>query len=467
MKTDFFRSLIYVLLVMLIIIGMTPGMASAANDTNTGTDTGDSSSGNSDTGDSDTGDSDSGDSDSGDDSGDFDSGDSDSGDDSGDSDSGDDSGDSDSGDDSGDSDSGDDSGDSDSGDDSGDSDSGDDSGDSDSGDDSGDSDSGDDSGDSDSGDDSGDSDSGDDSGDSDTGDDSGDSDSGDDSGDSDTGDSDTGNSNSGDSSSGNSNSGDSSSGNSSSGDSNSGDSSSGDSDAGKSDEDDSSGSSSIGSDLSAEPASNIAVKELATRHVISGYPIRFDFVENVTCVTYIGFDPKKTFRKTTTIVEVLKNNSTLVPTLPPGRVYKYVNIWVGEKGAGLPTSLKNGVIEFKVEKAWIKDNNVSESLITLQWYDEDWKPLYTEKVGEDENYIYFKAAASGFSFFTITEYAAEGKIQETLRNLKDEGKLTLSGNAEKGNSRIKNPMGMAKTLMAISLPLFMILVGYFVFKKKI
>ncbi len=228
---------------------------------------------------------------------------------------------------------------------------------------------------------------------------------------------------------------------------------------------------SIEKEASIEPASNIAVKELATRHVISGYPVRFDFVENVTDVTGIGFDPKKTFRKTTTIVEMLKGNSTLVSTIPPGKVYKYLNIWVGEKGAGLPTSLKNGYVEFKVEKTWIKKNNVSESQITLQWNDKSWEPLYTEKVGEDESYVYFKSKVTGFSFFAITEYA-DGKVQsegvhETLIKLKSEGELALSANAEKGSSIIKDPKGKAKILMAVSLPLFMIGVGYSVWKKKI
>jgi PGF-pre-PGF domain-containing protein len=359
MKKNFFRSLIFVLFIMLLIVGRTPGMmASAANDNDTGssdTDSGDSDSGDSDSGDSDSGDSDSGDSDSGDS----------------------------------------------------------------------------------------------------------------DSGDSDSGDSDSGDSDSGDSDSGDSDSGDSDSGDSDSGDSDSGDSNSGDDDSGDDDDD----NSDLAKEASVEPASNVAVKELATRHVISGYPIRFDFVENVTCVTYIGFDPKKTFRKTTTVVEELKGNSTLVPTLPPGKVYKYMNIWVGEKGAGLPTSLKNGYVQFKVQKAWIEKNNISDSLITLQWYDKEWKPLYTEKVGEDENYIYFKSKVTGFSFFAITEYAdgkaqLEGKVHNTLINLKSEGELVLGGNAGK-SSIIKNPEGKAKALLVISLPMFMIGVGYAIWKKKI
>ncbi len=209
---------------------------------------------------------------------------------------------------------------------------------------------------------------------------------------------------------------------------------------------------------------------------MGGYPVRFDFVEDATCITYIEYDAIRTFRKTTTTVEVLKNKSMLVPELPAGRIYKHMNVWVGDKGAGLPTSLKNGFIEFRVEKAWIEGQNVNESLVTLQWYDKGWQPLYTEKVREDENYVYFKAETPGFSFFAITEYTGQkekeeirgaDKIPETLRSLGVEGRAALNGSAERGNSRIKDPIGAARILMTISLPLFMILVGYCLLKKKI
>ena len=240
----------------------------------------------------------------------------------------------------------------------------------------------------------------------------------------------------------------------------------------------SSSSSSAGSGTtSKEPASNVDAKELSTRHITSDYHVKFDLVENATCITYIEFDPMKTFKRTTTIVEELKNKSVFVPELPPGRIYKHVNIWVGDKGAGLPGSFKNGVIEFKVKKAWIIENNVSQFHITLQWYDKGWQLLDTKKTREDNDYVYFKTETPGFSCFAITEYkadekntqetAGEGKLQETLRNLTNERKEgNLNGSAEK-SGLIKNPMGKAKILMAISLPLFMILVEYFILKKKI
>jgi len=156
-----------------------------------------------------------------------------------------------------------------------------------------------------------------------------------------------------------------------------------------------------------EPATNIYAKELAIRNVMGGCPVIFDFVENATCITDIEFDPMRTFRKTTTTAQVLKDISVFVPELPTGKIYQHINIWVGCKGAGLPTSLKNGLVGFKVEKAWIKDNNVNESLITLQWYNKSWVPLYTKKVGEDNNYVYFKSKTPGFSSFAITENTGE------------------------------------------------------------
>ena len=406
MKADFFSFLIYILVIILIIPGMTPNMASAVGETLSdggNSDTGNSSTGNSDTGNSDTGNSDTGNSDTGN----LDTGNSDTGN------------------------------------------------------------------------------SGTDN-----------SHNGNlDTGNSDTGDSQTGNSKTKESITENSKTeksitgnskteksitGTSQTGKSSAGNSQTEKSSNGNSSTGESGGNGSSSSSSSSSGLglvSREPASNIYSKELVTRSVMGGYPVRFDFVENVTCITYIEFDPTMTFRKTTTIAEVLKNKSIFVPELPTGRIYKHFNIWVGDKGAGLPTSLRNGFIGFRVDRTWIKDNNVNESLITLQWYEKGWQPLHTEKVREDNNYVYFKAEVSGFSCFAITEYTGNKenikevsiaeKLQDTLRILGGQGNAITIGSEKKGNSKIENPMGLAKILMAISLPLFMVIIGYLVLKKKI
>ena len=168
-----------------------------------------------------------------------------------------------------------------------------------------------------------------------------------------------------------------------------------------------------------EPADNIRVKELAVRNIMGGCHVIFDFSENATCIKYIEFDPLMTFRKTIATAAVLKDISVFVQEPPVGRIYQYTDIFIGDKGAGTPNSFKNGLVGFKVEKAWIKDNKVNESLVTLQWYNNNsWESLYTEKVGEDNNYVYFKSGTPGFSCFAITEYT--GKEDENYTEKTDE-----------------------------------------------
>jgi PGF-pre-PGF domain-containing protein len=244
-----------------------------------------------------------------------------------------------------------------------------------------------------------------------------------------------------------------------------------DDDSGSSSGSSSSSSSGGGGMLSREPPSNIAAKELATMNVVSGNHIKYDFMKNNTCILYIEYDAQRTFMKTTTTVEELKNRSTFVSKDAPGRIYKNVNIWVGDKGGGLPASLKNGAVEFKVEKAWIKNNNANESLIALQWYNNsNWEPLHTEKVAEDDNQVYFKSQTPGFSSFAITENTlgankSGSQVVANSKNLQIKGKEAKNESAK--NSKADEARKVAKVLMPVLLLLFLIFVQYFVVKKKL
>jgi hypothetical protein len=151
---------------------------------------------------------------------------------------------------------------------------------------------------------------------------------------------------------------------------------------------------------------------------------------------------------------------------------------VGDKGAGLPTSLTNGFVGFKVEKSWLNNSTANESTIILQWYDNGWHPLYTEKIGEDENYVFYEAEVSAYSSFAITEntgvqkedkkyLSVAEKLQQTLKTLTGEGNEVKISSVKKGESKIENPMGLGKTIIAISFPLFMAIAGYCILKKKI
>jgi methanogen extracellular protein (TIGR04279 family)/PGF-pre-PGF domain-containing protein len=173
-----------------------------------------------------------------------------------------------------------------------------------------------------------------------------------------------------------------------------------------------------GAGSSPEPAKNVKTKELCQQFVSNGNRIKFEFTKEATSIGYIEFDGKKNAGKITTIIEELKGRSSLTPEDPKGTVYEYLNIWVGNGGFANSKNIENAVVGFKVSKEWITENHIDIDTIILQHFNEkQWESLKTEKVGEDDGYIYFKANTPGFSPFAITasESILEigGKIEES------------------------------------------------------
>ncbi|WP_440946116.1 PGF-pre-PGF domain-containing protein [Methanosarcina sp. T3] len=163
---------------------------------------------------------------------------------------------------------------------------------------------------------------------------------------------------------------------------------------------------------SPEPARNIETKELSQAYITNGKVVQFDFAKNATCVVYVSFDSKKTAGKTTTIVEQLKNKSSLVSELPEGEVYRSFNVWVGNSGFATEKNIENPVIGFKVEKAWLQDKKIDRTSIILNRYsDEKWEQLPANLSGEDDEFLYFTSDLPGFSSFSITG-TAKGLSEE-------------------------------------------------------
>ena len=159
-----------------------------------------------------------------------------------------------------------------------------------------------------------------------------------------------------------------------------------------------------GGGASPEPSSNIDVKVTTNRFISAGNRINFEFSENTSCcIDYIEFDAMKTLGKTTTIVEQLKGKSVLSPAQPNGEAYKYMNIWVGNKGVVTPENIENATIGFRVIRSEASINETEESTVILQRYNEGkWNPLKTIKTREDNKYLYYEAETPGFSPFVIT-----------------------------------------------------------------
>jgi PGF-pre-PGF domain-containing protein/PGF-CTERM protein len=154
---------------------------------------------------------------------------------------------------------------------------------------------------------------------------------------------------------------------------------------------------------SPEPQNNVEIKELSQTSIFASQPVKFEFPQKVTAVESITFNSKKTVGKTTTIAEMLKNQSTLVSGKPSDEVYKYLNIWVGSGGYATPKNIENAVVTFKVAKSWVQDNKIDKSSITLRRYDnKTWNQLSTTLSSEDDTYLKFTAQTPGFSPFAIT-----------------------------------------------------------------
>jgi methanogen extracellular protein (TIGR04279 family)/PGF-pre-PGF domain-containing protein len=194
------------------------------------------------------------------------------------------------------------------------------------------------------------------------------------------------------------------------------------------------GGSSGGAGGSPESAKNVNTKELCQQFVSNGNRIKFEFSKEATSVGYVAFNAKKTAGRITTIVEELKGKSSLTPAEPEGEVYKYLNIWVGNSGFANSNNIENAIVGFRVSKEWITDSHIDMDTITLQHFSGDqWDSLETEKVGEDDEYIYFEAETPGFSPFAII---ASKNILEIGEKTGENGGQSTSGTGQQENSEL-------------------------------
>lgn len=198
------------------------------------------------------------------------------------------------------------------------------------------------------------------------------------------------------------------------------------------------GSGSGGAGLSPENQSNVEAKELSQTFIGNGNSVTFDFPQSTTPVTNISFDSKKTAGKTTAIVEVLLNQSSLVSEPPSDEIYKFVNIWVGSSGFATPENIENAVVNFKVEKSWLQDKNIDKSSITLNIYNDTntWNALPTNLSSEDDKYLYFTAKTPAFSApFAITGKIANAAVNVTPSETQTEPNI---GSLENNTSNAAN-----------------------------
>jgi len=86
-----------------------------------------------------------------------------------------------------------------------------------------------------------------------------------------------------------------------------------------------------------------------------------------------------------------------------GKVYRNLEI---SKGPALAKegAFTDAAVKFKVEKAWLSENNLAKEAVALHRYaDGKWEELETTVGEEDDTYVHYSAKTPSFSYFVIGE----------------------------------------------------------------
>jgi hypothetical protein len=148
---------------------------------------------------------------------------------------------------------------------------------------------------------------------------------------------------------------------------------------------------------------NVQAKEVAQSFVIGGENTTFNFTENATCVESITFISDKTLGEISATVEELKNKVASVPCPPEGNVYKFFDVLIGN-GDDLEC-IRNASINFSVNNSWIQENNINQSSIALNEYNntsKEWEQLPVNISGNDSERLHLTANVPSYSSFAIT-----------------------------------------------------------------
>jgi len=126
-------------------------------------------------------------------------------------------------------------------------------------------------------------------------------------------------------------------------------------------------------------------------------------------VTSIEVTPGRTYGLVVAKIEVLHGQPGSITTdLPPGVLYKYVNIFIGTSGWA-EGRLSDLMINFQVPTSWCEENNIDPASVVMYRHHEcEWQPLRTTMTGLEGEYYQYSSPTPGFSTFVIL-----GQVEES------------------------------------------------------
>ena len=94
-------------------------------------------------------------------------------------------------------------------------------------------------------------------------------------------------------------------------------------------------------------------------------------------------------------ISVLNSLPSYISSLK--NVYQYILV----ETENLNNNVNNIEISFRVLKSWLSNNNYDKANVAMIRYYDGWTTLPTTLVGEDDEYVYYKAQSPAFSIFAI------------------------------------------------------------------
>jgi len=174
------------------------------------------------------------------------------------------------------------------------------------------------------------------------------------------------------------------------------------------------GSGGGGSGASGENTSNMEVIEKYDMQISKDVLTSYRFTHAKNPIMFVNITGNTSLGIITALIEVLKDTSTLVKVKPEGLVYKYVNIWVGTSGFATPKNIKEALIKFRIDNAWLSTNGVAASdIILVKWDGTNWINLETKVLSKDDTNTYFEGKTKSFSPFAITARVNGETVSQT------------------------------------------------------
>lgn len=134
-------------------------------------------------------------------------------------------------------------------------------------------------------------------------------------------------------------------------------------------------------------------------NIEKGDSVTYTFKKMETDLVSISFKALFTPNKNVMVIVQELNTTPQDIIAPQDKVYKYLNLRIGLKA----NEVDNVQYEFRVSKDFIRENNIEETTLKLNRYNESkWELLKTNKNRSDANYTYYEAMSKGFDLFAIT-----------------------------------------------------------------